>query len=299
MKRAKLTTMDGRPALGLLAVAVLSAGLVACDGLGGLLISNARELEIGQSVDLEIEKTYRIVDSSSPVAQWAVQLVAPLQAASVDFRDPGEFAGYKVEVIDDPQLLNAFAAPGGFTYLSTGLILEATSCGEIAGVMGHELAHVTSRHSVEQMESSFLGAGIAEILFGDSLLGDIAGTLWGFIQGTTFSRDHEAESDEVGLQVAFNAGYNPYGLVDFFDHLVQLEQASGGISIPEFLSSHPASEDRVRDVSASIERRYGGAVQRGTTQTYSCVGTALQLHDIQAMILAGNLPVKRGTGTAP
>ena len=281
---------------GVVALTVLGLVTPGCsDGFGGFLISDRRELEIGESVDIEIEREYPILEVGHPVSQWAVQLVDRLEDFSYDFRDPDDFGRYKIEVIVDDDLINAFAAPGGYCYITTGLILEASSCAEIAGVMGHELGHVTERHGVKSLETAFLGQSIAELIFGDGALGGIASTIWAFLNGTTWSQDKESESDSVGLQVMFDAGYNPYGLVDFFDRLVRME-AEAGFALPEFLSSHPASEDRVRDVAAEIETRYGTQVERGVTQSYECVGTQLTLAEIQSYIRQGALPIRAGTG---
>ena len=96
------------------------AGLTGC---GGALISSTQELQIGKGVDKQLKKEFSLVDSNDPVSKWAKELVRPLIKASAPFRDPSEVDGYRVEVIANDKLVNAFAAPGGFTYLSTGLIL--------------------------------------------------------------------------------------------------------------------------------------------------------------------------------
>ncbi len=282
------------------ALTLLTPALASCgDGFGGFLISDAKEVEIGQGVAQEVEKQYKILTDDDPVSVWARQLVAPLSDGSKEFRDPENFGGYKVHVIYDDELVNAFAAPGGFTYISTGLILQASSCAEIGGVMGHELSHVILRHSVKQIEDQFAVSEIADFFLGDSLAGDAATTIYAFLSNTQFSQEHEAEADEYGLQVAHNAGYNPYGLADFFQRLLDLEKASGGVQIPTFLSSHPATEDRVAAVKAKIAELYGDAVKPGVTPSYECVGTTETLAAIRDRITAGNLAVREGTGTEP
>lgn len=272
-----------------LLVALLTA---ACGGL----INNTKEVEIGKGVDGEIEKEYAIVEDGDPLSQWARDLVGPLSEASKEFRDPAEFSGYKVEVLADDELVNAFAAPGGYTYISTGLILQAHTCAEITGVLGHELAHVTERHSVKSMETVLAGEELARLFLGDGLAGDAATTIWSFLNATQFSQAHEAEADEVGLQIAHDAGYNPFGLQDFFERLMALEKGGGGM--PQFLSSHPATKDRVRDVAKEIEKRYGEDVVEGKTQTYDCRGTQLQLAAIKERIKSKDYKVRPGTGKA-
>jgi predicted Zn-dependent protease len=264
------------------------------DGLGGFLISNQQEVELGAAVDQQLRVEYRIATAEDPTTQWLVQFVAPLIEASRPFRAPENFGGYKVAVIVDDALVNAFAAPGGFTYISTGLILQASTCAEIAGVMGHELAHVTERHTVKKIEDTYAVSAITEWFLGDGIGTEIANGIYGFLTNTQFSQEHETESDVVGLQISFAAGYNPYGLGDFFEKLLALQ---GDNVIPEFLSSHPANADRVARVAEEIQKRYGGEVVEGQTQSYNCVGTGLTLEQLKAHIQSGQVAVIPGTGT--
>lgn len=274
---------------------IIAIVIVGCgEGLGGLLISDQQELEIGTEVDLQIEQQFEIVATSDPVSLWAQQLLAPIEQASAFRRDPANVGGYKIEVINDDQLVNAFAAPGGFTYITTALILEASSCAEIAGVMGHELAHVTERHSVKKIEDQFAATELAAIFLGDGLAGQVASQIYIFLSETQFTQDAEEEADFYGVQIVAGAGYNPYGLVDFFERLLELERQAG-FTVPEFLSSHPATEDRVRDVSNTIQQLYGEQIVRGKGQ-YGCVGTQLTLAQVQEEIRNG-VTIRPNTGT--
>ena len=269
---------------------VLGVAIACGEGLGGFLISSADEVDIGRGVDDQIEQEYRIVQDSDPVAQWARALVVPLERASADFRDPADIGGFKVEVIADDELINAFAAPGGYTYLSTGLILNATTCAEIAGVMGHELAHVTERHGVKNIEDAYAVELATTWLLGEGLAAEGAKTIHGFLMATTYSQEHENEADEYGLQIAYNAGYNPYGLVDFFEKLLALSE--GSVQVPQFLSSHPATQDRIQAVDNMIQSLYGGAVIRNQTQTDECIETQIQLAEVQTLIRSGSLATR-------
>ena len=272
-----------------LLLVLLALPLMAC----GSLISAQQEVEIGQQVDQQIRGEYRLLADNDPVARWARELVQPLEAASVEFRDPAELGGYKVKVIADDELVNAFAAPGGFTYLSTGLVLQAKTCAEIVGVMGHELAHVTQKHGVKALEGAFAAEQLAGFFLEDGLAKDGALLIWGFLQSTSFSREDEAEADEVGLQIAHGAAYNPYGLADFFSKLLAMEKKSGGSGLPDFLSSHPATDSRVKRVRASIQRKYGDAVSPDGDKECR---TRMKLKAVQDRIKAGQLSVEPGTG---
>ncbi len=268
----KLTPLIGALALGALGT-----------GCGGALISNQQEKQIGAGVDEQIEKEYTVLSANDPVAKWAVAFVEPFSQASTSFRDPADFDGYKVEVIADDQLINAFAAPGGYVYISTGLIKAADDCAEIAGVMGHELAHVTQRHSARQIEKAYAAQIVSDFFLEDGLTKTAAETLFGFLQATKFSRDHEREADEVGLQISKRAGYDPDGLARFFQKLL-----AQGSSPPEFLSSHPATADRIKDVRASIKSRYGNNPGGST----AC-RTAMKLPQIKAHLSGGKTRTKR------
>ncbi len=263
--------------------------LALLTGCGGL-ISSQQEVELGQGVRDQIAQEYRLAATDDPVSEWAVELVRPLEGASKPFRDPAEIGGYKVRVIADDALVNAFAAPGGFTYISTGLILAATSCAEIAGVMGHELAHVTQKHGVKRVEGAFAAEQIAGFFLEDGLAKDAAVTVWQVLQSTKFSRDDEAESDSVGLRISHDAGYDPHGLAEFFQKL--LKQEKGGASL-EFLSSHPATDSRIKAVKAEIASRYGA---QGEVGARDCQQTRLKLGEVQARLKDGTLKLDPATG---
>jgi len=278
-------------------VMMMAAGLVSCgDGLGGFFVSDAKEVEMGAGVDQQLRLEYRLADRGDPATTWLVQFIGPLVQASAQFRDPADIGGYKVAIIVDDELINAFAAPGGYTYVSTGLIRQAATCGEIAGVMGHELAHVTERHGVKSLEASLGIQAVSEFFFGEGLANDAAQTIYAFLQNTKFSQAHEAEADAIGLRIAHDAEYNPYGLVDFFSMLLAL---SAGNEPPKFLSSHPATADRMTSVTNAIESRYGAEVNPGSTQTYDCLGTTMNLAQLQAHVASGNIAIEPGTGPQP
>lgn len=286
-----------RHALGAALISIAAAGLLSCDngGLGALFISDQDEVAIGATVDADLEAQYLIVDEPDPLTAWARELVAPLVTASAQFRDPARIDGYKVEVIYDDTLVNAFAAPGGFVYISTGLILEAENCGEIAGVLGHELAHVTQRHGVKEMGKAMVTSGIIDIFIGNEVAKQVSALAYDLVVSRPSSRSDEAEADEVGTQIAHDAGYNPYGLVVFFNRILALEQASGEPTI-QFLSSHPATTQRIKETTALIEKLYGDTVDPDDPAGYACMGTALDLTAIKARIRAGQVTVRAGTG---
>lgn len=256
-------------------VIVLACLLIGC---GGALISAKEERKLGKDVHSQILKEYKLIKPTHTIGKWATEFIRPLTQASNRFRSVNSVGGYRVYVIADDKLINAFAAPGGYTYISSGLILSADNCAELAGVMGHELAHVTERHSVKKLESAMAVQTASGVLLGEGGGSQTAQAVWNFFQNTTFSRKDESEADEVGLQIAKKAGYDPFGLSAFFQKLMKL-----GGSGPEFLSSHPASKKRVRKVESSIRRRYGSKAKPGSLGSQKCK-TKLNLGSIKARL---------------
>jgi predicted Zn-dependent protease len=160
---------------------------------------------------------------------------------------------WEVNVLNSAEM-NAFCMPGGKIAFYSGLInqLHLTD-NEIAIVMGHEISHALREHSREQASQAM--AAQATIGIGAALLGlgqgpaDLAGTGYQALVATRFSRTDEAEADRMGLELAARAGYDPHAGVSLWQKMIA---ADGGAQQPEFLSSHPADENRVREIEALL-----------------------------------------------
>ncbi len=161
----------------------------------------------------------------------------------------GSKYAYKWYVAEDPAI-NAFAVPGGYVVVNTGLIQAADSAEEVAGVLAHEVQHIELRHTLKNMAHS-LGLRVALSLFlgdvGSSALGDMAARL----SELRFSRELESESDRLGLLALKRAGIAPQGMLTFFDKLGKQE----GAAPPALLSTHPASRERMQILQAMIEEQ--------------------------------------------
>jgi len=163
---------------------------------------------------------------------------------------------YRFFVVEDEEI-NAFAAPAGYVYVHTGTILKARNASELAGVLAHEIGHVVRRHIAENYGRSrstsvlYRTAVLAASLFGGGA-GAAAAQLGGGIAATaylnSFGREAEMEADAFAVEVLPRAGYDPMGLLTFFRTI----QAEGGAGVPTFLSSHPATEDRIAATRALI-----------------------------------------------
>src|SRR6266850_327641 len=165
---------------------------------------------------------------------------------------------FTIKVIDSDEV-NAFALPGGFFYVNSGLILRAQEESELAGVMAHEISHVTARHGTKNATKGELMqlATIPLILLGP---GGWAG--YGIYQGLNlaipitylkFSRDAEREADFLGLQYMYKAGYDPNSYVTFFERIQADEKRRPG-TIPKVFSSHPPTPERIENTQKEIAR---------------------------------------------
>ena len=163
---------------------------------------------------------------------------------------------YQFRVVDSP-VINAFAVPGGYVYFTRGIMAHFNNEAQFAGVLGHEIGHVTARHSARQQTKAILGqVGLmgAMILspqvaqFGDQAM---QGMQLLFLK---FGRDDERQSDELGVQYSSKIGYDASQMADFFQTLAREQGKSGKEAIPDFLSTHPNPEDRYNTVKQLAEQ---------------------------------------------
>jgi beta-barrel assembly-enhancing protease len=149
---------------------------------------------------------------------------------------------WKTHIIHDDEVLNAFAAPGGYIYVYTGLVRYLETEDQLAGVMGHELAHADRRHSTEQLTKAYGISTLLSVIFEDpGVIGDVAAGL----VSLEFSREDETEADEFSVIYLCETDYASNGAAGFFELLLE----EGSVEIPEFLSTHPSSESRVSDIN--------------------------------------------------
>lgn len=202
-------------------------------------------------------------------------------------------------------VINAFALPGGHVFMSKGLLVKMEDEAELAGVLGHEIGHVTGRHVDERLSQTLaaqFGVAAVGIASGSELI--TAGTQM-LAQGSLlkFNRDQEAEADRQGLKYMVKAGYDPAGLKGVMAILIE---ASKGASQPEFLSTHPDPARRLRDVTALIEKDYQNTQNNPEYQRFKGrfqreVGPHIAAHaaEQRAMIALGlvdETPARRGVG---
>jgi len=208
-----------------------------------------KEIGLGKGLAQEIERQAKIVDD--PVIAEYVNRIGQNLVRNSDCQFP-----VTIKVIDTEEP-NAMALPGGFFYVNTGLLTLAENESEIAGVMGHEIAHIAARHGTKQATRGQL-ANLATIPlifmggwtgYGIRQAASIAIPM-GFLK---FSRGFEEEADLLGLQYMYKAGYDPNGFVDFFEKLEAMNKRKRG-TIAEWFSSHPPTGDRIIKAQSNIEQ---------------------------------------------
>jgi predicted Zn-dependent protease len=225
-----------------------------------MLVSPAAEARAGLAAFADIRKSEKI--STNPAYSAQVQRVGARIAASVGDRMPGTKWEF---VVFDSAEVNAFALPGGKVGVYTGLLKLVASDDELAIVMGHEIAHVTSHHGGERTSQNLAVAGIGALLTLGMEQQEVSpakrnAILTAYGLGATvgvllpFSRTHESEADRIGLQFAAGAGYDPRAAAAFWR---KMASAHTGPKPPEFLSTHPADETRILNLEALAPQYLG------------------------------------------
>ncbi|NOK02964.1 MULTISPECIES: M48 family metallopeptidase [Myxococcus] len=217
------------------------------------LISDEQEEQLGKQVKAELETKEKIkyVQNAAVVDYVRGISASILNQASKD--RPG--VKWKINVIDDPKTVNAFATPGGYLYVYTGLILAADTEAELAGVMAHEAGHVVGRHSARAMVSQMGLQAITQAALGQNP-GTVAQIAASLVSGGTLlahGRGEEIEADEYGARYASGAGYDPRGLITFFEKL-QKEQGDTP-ALMKWLSTHPTNRDRIANIQKIISQK--------------------------------------------
>jgi predicted Zn-dependent protease len=207
-----------------------------------------KEIALGKGLAQDVERQAKIIDD--PIIAEYVNRVGQNLVRNSDAKVP-----FTIKVVDD-DTVNAFALPGGFFFVNSGLILKADNEAELAGVMAHEIAHVAARHGTRQATRGQVAqlATIPLIFMGGwggygarqaaSILIPV-----GFL---TFSRAFESEADMLGLQYMYKTGYDPVAFVDFFEKIQSLEKKKPG-TMSKIFSTHPPTDDRIVQAQKNIQ----------------------------------------------
>jgi predicted Zn-dependent protease len=224
------------------------------------LMSEAQEIQIGREADVEIRREMGVYEDAE-LQRYVNGIGQRLAKASERPELPWSFA-----VVDEPAV-NAFALPGGFIYLTRGILAFLHDEDELAGVLGHEIGHVTARHSAQQY-TKHTTAGVGLALLG--IFVPEARPFQGAAEAATgllllkYGRDDERQADRLGVQYTAQTGFNPAGVAGMLNTLARLDDAAGSRrGVPNWLSTHPAPADRVAEVQAFVKDAHATPV--GTT----------------------------------
>ena len=231
----------------------LSLLLLSCatTGPGGkkslILISTRQEVSIGESLVQDIESQNEVTDDSI-LAEYINQVGQKI--ANLSDRTDIE---YHFKVLESPEI-NAFACPGGFIYIYTGLLKTMDNEAQLAGVLAHEIGHVVARHSVKRLQQVLGFQVLLSIALGESseLTQKAIGT--GFVlimQG--YSRKNEFEADYNGALYMAQAGYHPRGMIQLFGKFKKMEKGRKDSALDQLLASHPPTADRIAKVEEHIQ----------------------------------------------
>ena len=246
-----------------------------------VLVSESQEIAMGRESDPEVREEYGVPDN--PALQRYIETMGR-KLVRVSHRPNLE---WYFTVVDSP-VVNAFAIPGGYVYMTRGILAYLGNEAELAGVMGHEIGHVTARHSVRQItrqELAQFGLGVGSVLSPAlGRLSDLAGSGLG-LMFLRFSRDDEREADRLGVEYAARAAYDPRQVSNFFDVLGRLSAASDRQTIPGWLSTHPDPPQRV-EATRMLAQQWIQTL--GLTDEHMAVNRDAFLHAIDGIVFGNN-----------
>jgi beta-barrel assembly-enhancing protease len=241
--------------------------LLLCAGVSTVainLVSVEQEIEIGRQANAQMQKQMAELRDAE-VSEYVRGIGRRLVAAA-----PGPKYPYSFRVANYREV-NAFALPGGPIWVHRGVLQTATNESQVASVIAHEVAHIAQRHAAHQLTSSIitnLGLGLFSALLGNTGGADTARAAAGLLADGAFlkfSRDDEREADLVGLQMMARAGWDGRGMVELFETLRREARRDPG-TLEVYFSSHPAPQDRIKELQPQMARHTGGRRDSGQFQ---------------------------------
>ncbi len=206
-------------------------------------ISDSQEVQLGKEINQELIKSRKAkIYRNGEITRYVNQIGQRLARTSNRPKIP-----YTFQVVDDKSV-NAFATMGGYVYINTGLMKKAENEAELASVIGHEIGHIAGRHAIKQMRETAIAQGVLSAAGLDSSQAVQIGVELALSRPN--SRGDELEADRFGLENIKKSGYAPSGMVSFMKKLLQQ-----GNSTPAFLSTHPATSERIKLLEKNIDSR--------------------------------------------
>jgi predicted Zn-dependent protease len=216
-----------------------------------MLLSESDEIKMGKEADVSVVQMYGIYDDDK-LSKYIDDLGQKM--AKISHRP---HLKYEFKVMDSP-VINAFAVPGGYVYVTRGILAHLNNEAELAGVVGHEIGHITARHSAQKYSETYvanLGLGVGSMISRD--FANFAGLA---AQGLgllflRFSRDDERQSDVLGVEYSTKVGYDSREMSNFFNTLDKMQSKSEQGGLPDWFSTHPNPADRIVDVRKEAEKK--------------------------------------------
>jgi predicted Zn-dependent protease len=243
------------------------------------LVSVSQEIEIGKQANAQVRKQVTELRDAE-----TTEYVRGIGRRLVVYAGGPKYP-YSFSVADHREL-NAFALPGGPVWVHRGILQVATNESQVAGVMAHEIAHISQRHAADQLTKATManwGLGVLGALLGNDGGATAAKLAAGFLANglfLKFSRDHEREADRVGLQMLTRAGWDGRGMVELFEVLRHEQKRDPG-RVEMFFSTHPSPQDRIVRLQTDVAKRRGG--RRDSPQFQTVKARLLRMPPPKAM----------------
>jgi beta-barrel assembly-enhancing protease len=220
--------------------------LAGCNDGSINVFSPADDAELGRKMAEELSAGipgFPMLDESRyPEAYLHLNRITDKILGSKHIRHKSEFA-WKVHIVHNDSILNAFCTPGGYIFVYTGLIRFLKSEDQLAGVLGHEIAHADLRHSTEQLTKTYGVRLLTQLIAGDAtVIGNVADQLLGL----GFSRHDENEADLQSVNYLYDTDYDARGVARFFERMAETGNSESQL---QFLSTHPNPENRIRNIN--------------------------------------------------
>jgi beta-barrel assembly-enhancing protease len=252
--------------------------LFSCQTLTDFFITDEQEVEMGNKFKKQImadTKNYPEYKNTGSASDSVIKYVQAMGAKIVGVQKDRPTIKFDFTLIDNDTMINAFAIPGGHVFVYTGLLKAAKSGAEVAGVMAHEIGHVTMRHGAKQLMKASAVDVVNQILFGDS--SSVAGAVAQVCESLLFlkfSRNDEYQADSCAVAYTVAADYNPYGMKYFFQTLKA--KYGGGMGPFEVVSTHPDTQKRIDEVVRIAKKTPNAPPDDGSTEMYTTEFAAIK-----------------------
>ncbi len=230
--------------------------IVSCNSVADFFVSDADEKEIGRQYNAMLQDSMKVLSANDPRAAWVNN--KGKEIARYQDRTNFTSSDFHFYVVDE-DVINAFALPGGYIYIYTGLLEKAATEEQIIGVIAHEIGHVAAEHYKEQVIKHNGLSFLAALVTGKSAAGDIAANLGVFLTQMQMSQKNEYQADSLAVEYTAEANISPWGMKHFLDTLNGLDKSYTA----EIFKTHPSSDRRANEVAELIQASHSQFPESG------------------------------------